>query len=144
MLACLTVPVLLAACASSREEGAGSRLERETGGADYSFAAGGKIALPDPFPEDLPLYPEASLLMSQRLDVKDATVILRTSSAPEEVVSFYRREMEERGWRFMGDATVGAKSFQGFEHERAAASVVVTPGEGETVDSLSYTAKPGG
>jgi hypothetical protein len=152
VLACAVVQVILVGCASSRDD----PRERTFGGdaraaavekgdlkGDFSFAAGGKIALPVPFPDDVPLYPGATLRLSQEQDGDDVTVVLGTPSSPSEVETFYRREMEAEGWRFMGDAKVEGRSFLSYAKDMSAATMVTSPGVGETVISLAYKERPG-
>jgi len=147
-LVCAVIQVILIGCVSSRDEprekafGEGARPAAVEKG-DFSFAAGGKIALPAPFPDDVPLYPGAALRLSQQQGGNDVTVILGTPSPPSEVETFYRREMEAEGWRFMGDAKVEGRSYLSYAKEMSAATMITSPGAGETVISLTYQEKPG-
>jgi hypothetical protein len=152
VLVCAVTQVVLIGCASSRDEprekafGKDAReavVEKGDLKGDFSFAAGGKIALPDPFPGDVPLYPGAALRLSQELDDDDVTVVFGTPSPPSEVETFYRREMEAEGWRFMGDARVEGRNFLSYAKDMSAATIVTSPGDGETVISMAYKERPG-
>lgn len=163
-LVLLLLPALCAACSPSRDEQAGlsggKTAREETGGAadvessadsftirggggkkDFSFVAGGKVALPADFPEDVPLYPGAALRMAQKLGPRDVTVILGTEDSASEVGAFYHEGLGKKGWRFMGRAGLDEEEFLRFEKGQSAVAVVIAPEAGETVVSVAYKVK---
>jgi hypothetical protein len=110
---------------------------------DFSFAAGGKVALPESLPEDLPLYPGGLLKMARESRGKnpEATVILGIPVPPSEVIDYYLEEMKEKDWRFLGDAAVDEQQYLGFRKGRRFVTVIVTPEQGESLVGVVYLVK---
>jgi hypothetical protein len=105
---------------------------------DYSFAAGGKIRLPDSLPWDVTLYPGAELQMAQELSVNDVNVVLLTKDGRDQVLDFYKNEAPAKGWRFTSEAGLEGEVFLGFVTEGKALTVAAAPGDTGTLVSISY------
>lgn len=116
----------------------GSQAHVDPSGRDYSFAAGGKVTVPEVFPHDIPLYPGASIRMAQKLDIRDVNVILGTTDSPSEIEAFYRRRLYEQGWMFTGKAGLEGQTYLGYMKGKAELVVVVSPEKGGNIVSIAY------
>jgi hypothetical protein len=122
--------VLLAACKkaseSTAEKAAERAIERATGNkADVNISGetvkitakeGGKditietsgtggVALPKGFPDDLPLYPDATVLSAMSQGTSGGMVKLQTEDAIERVYEFYDAKLRAGGWEIDGSVT---------------------------------------
>jgi len=111
-------------------------------GKDFSFAAGGKLAVPEDFPADIPLHPRGELRLSQKLVKKmmgrEAMVILGVPVSFEEAVDFSRKKMKEEGWALAREAMLDDQQFLSFLKENRTVAVNVSPEEKETTISITY------
>ena len=109
---------------------------------DFSFAAGGKLAVPEDFPADIPLHPRGKLRLSRKLVKKimggEAMVILGVPVSFEEAVDFSRRKMKEEGWVLAREAMLDDQQFLSFLKEKRTVAVSVSPEEKETTISITY------
>jgi hypothetical protein len=127
-----------------RVEISGGKIEIEgrKEGKDFSFAAGGKLTVPEDFPADIPLHPEGEVRLSQKLVKKmmgrEAMVILGVPVSFEEAVDFSRRRMKEEGWALAREATLDDQQFLSFLKEKRKVAVSVSPEEKETTVSITY------
>jgi hypothetical protein len=65
-------------------------------GEKVQFSANG-LALPEDFPKDVPVYPDAKVLSSVK--AKEGTMItLQTPVEAEKVEEFYAKELKDKGW----------------------------------------------
>lgn len=110
---------------------------------DFSFAAGGKVALPASIPEDVPLYPGGLLKMAREVEGRnpEATVILGVPLPPTEVIDYYFGKMKELGWQLLGDASVDGQRYISFRQGKRFVTVTVTPEGGESLVGVVYLVK---
>lgn len=127
--------VLAAACADSTGEE-----ESRFDGRDFSFAAGGKVKLPERIPADVDIYEGGRIVVAQQLDGGDFTVTFATADPPERVESYYRDGSPRQGWRLRGEAEMKGKRYLGFVKEGRALTVVVSPEAEGTLVNVSHRA----
>jgi hypothetical protein len=83
---------------------------------DEPYAPGVARALPAGFPEDFPLYPDATVvetLFDHQPAGSGYAVSFDTDDAPSDVLDFYDRELAAAGWTVEDDADFGALTFEG-------------------------------
>lgn len=102
-LGVLAALALAAACA-----GPAAERDAENGaledGVDGAAAPGSRVAAPDEFPEDVPVYPGLSISASLDLSAGHSVHGL-TDDRLEEVAAFYADRMEASGWTAKAAAT---------------------------------------
>jgi hypothetical protein len=79
-------------------EGEGFRIsgeEEEIGAISGQFGENARI--PDGFPEDVPVYPDARVVGGM-VAGEGGMLTLQTDDDPEEVADFYRENLAEEGW----------------------------------------------
>jgi len=145
----------LAGCSSIAEEAAERTVEGVTGvdidedgekitiegeeGEQVEIGSG--TELPEDFPSDVPVYEDAELLASSTLTEGEAQnyyLSLQTTDSFEDVVAWYKDEMESAGWELEADSvtTSGGTSsaILGYKKDIAQASFAIAQDEnGETV-----------
>ena len=68
-------------------------------GKEGHVAAGEKgVALPDDFPKDVAVYPKATVVTSMTME-KTMHVSLKTADSAEKVAAFYKKKLDEDGWK---------------------------------------------
>jgi hypothetical protein len=79
-------------------------------GEEVRWAAGeGGVALPDDFPKDVAIYPDAKPLASTS-DKKHISVTLKTADPSEKVAAFYKDRLKADGWEIEQTMNMGAIS----------------------------------
>ena len=124
-----------------------------TGNATYNYkddkgiqvTIGASAKLPDDFPSDVPLY-KGNILSSTSATQdgkKVFSVSLQTSDAFDQVVSFYKTELVNKGWKITQEANVSAGyTMIASEKDTQALSVMLQNGDdGKTTIVLTTEAK---
>lgn len=106
---------------------------------EFSFNSEGK--LPEGFPSDFPLYPEAQITSSWNSasnDGQGSSLVLETTKTPEEVNSFYKKELEAKGWKVTNSFSSEETFTYTFEKGDLSGLVGIAPGEeGKTAISVT-------
>jgi hypothetical protein len=104
-------------------------VEIESGGTTASYRAGKDLALPDDFPADIFIYPNAAV--ETDVSTEDGRMVsLRTADSVDKVTSVYRSRMPGLGWTEDAAATMGGQSLLSYQKEgRAAAIIIGSDGE---------------
>lgn len=132
---------------SAIEADAGSRVEVDDKGVrirgqgdrkDYSFASGGKVTVPERFPDDVSLYPGAEVRMAQMQLKSDLTITFETPDHRDRVLAFYRDDAAANGWTLLSEATLEDEIFLAYGKERKALTVSADPEGDRTFISISY------
>jgi len=93
-----------------REEGEQAHVQGETReGTSYEGTFGEDVDVPDDFPDDVPLYPEAKVVGSMQVEESGRLLTLTTGDAPEKVMSFYRGKLESDGWQVESEMNMGGQ-----------------------------------
>lgn len=130
------------------EEAAERAIEAATGGRVDVDADDGEVTvrteegtwstsaeLPDDFPSDVPLYPDAEVQGSVAAAGQQGggiSVGLQTDDDLSDVTAWYKREVPAKGWTVTTDATVNGALILGASKDGRTLSVSVS-GEGESV-----------
>lgn len=94
------------------EETTGIRVDEDeervtiTGDDGEEFTMEGGGSLPDDWPADIPIYPEADLESSQAMRMGESTQFAATwttSDDLDDVYEWYRDELPDAGWEITGD-----------------------------------------
>jgi hypothetical protein len=69
----------------------------------YGILTGSQARLPiqsaNGIEKKFPIYPESIVAATMQLDFPEgAQMVLESKEAPEQILSFYKREMENKGW----------------------------------------------
>lgn len=97
--------------------------------------AGEDIALPDGFPEDVPVYPKSTLVTS--MATPDGVMVSSRSSADAgDVLAFYKKELGSKGWTVEAEMNMGPQRMLSFSKGDRQATVTISSDEGETQISL--------
>ena len=73
------------------------RFESESGDV-FEAKIGGDVALPEGFPDDVPLYPGAKIIVALTVPGGGVMASFETADAPKKILDFYRRELPTKGW----------------------------------------------
>jgi hypothetical protein len=116
--------------------------DNETGN---TVAWGADVKLPDDFPKELPVYPDAKIVAAavDRSDAGNAsTYVLSVSDAPKVAVAWYETELKKAGWTVKTTLTTEGFESRVFAKGEAQINVMSVPGdEGKTVVNASYRPK---
>lgn len=89
-------------------------------------------AVPDNFPEELPLYPGSAPAQGRGVDVEGvpmSALQLLTMDPPETVYEFYREKFESDGWEIEDRESFRGKNAISATNGKCKASMLVTPTE---------------
>ena len=89
-------------------------------------------AVPDNFPEELPLYPGSAPAQGRGVDVEGvpmAALQLLTMDPPETVYEFYREKFQADGWEIEDRENFRGKNAISATNGKCKASMLVTPTE---------------
>lgn len=88
------------------EEG-GVRISGEQEGVGaVSGLFGENAKIPDGFPKDVPVYPDASVVAGVAAG-GGGMITLQTGDDPDEIVAFYREELTGEGWSLASEMDIG-------------------------------------
>jgi hypothetical protein len=64
------------------------------------------VSLPENFPRDVPIYPDAKVITSMKTK-EITTVSLTTADPPQKVLDFYGEKLKAHGWEIEGTMKMG-------------------------------------
>lgn len=157
MFSCLASAVLLFAvsgCGRSTEvkgpEGEKASVEHKDDGLDISvkgkdgeesrLAIGESVSLPDDFPKDVPIYPEAKVIMSMSVE-KGSQVTLSTEDSADKVEAFYKERMKKDGWEEKLSMNLPVMKMLGWEKDGRELMINVIFEEGKTMINITVPEK---
>lgn len=122
------------------EEGVRISGEEEGGGAVVG-QFGEAVEIPDDFPQDVPLYPDAKVVAAM-MSEGQGMLTLRTGDTPEQVAKYLREQFEREGWSFGSELDLMGQQMLAFEkgdrigavqisREESETSIILTVGSGE-------------
>jgi len=112
------------------------------GAGGITSQAGTNVALPDGFPDDVPVYPQASLFSASQVPGLGFMVQGRSSDTVDKVGAFYASEMRGRGWTEDGSTQTSAMQAAQYKKGNRTASVALLPGDDGTTIQLTVMAAP--
>ena len=102
-------------------------------GEKYEVRVGTKAEVPEDFPDDVPVHPEAKVEGAMSMPGKGQMLTFGTKSAPDEVYRFYKDGLAEQGWTIEADMNFGGQHMMsGRKGERMASVQVMEGDEGGT------------
>jgi hypothetical protein len=105
---------------------------------EFSFEEGG--SLPDNFPSDFPIYPDAKLASSWTAsgdDTDGLSLIWETEDSVSKVSNYYEGELEDAGWTLSFTSETEDSTTFAFEKNDASGFIGITVEESKTVISLT-------
>ncbi len=153
----LAVPFILTGCGKSPEEKAIEKfVEQKSGGkvkydasqgkvtvkdGDATITSGGNVKVPDTFPKDVPVYPNAQVLNSvTAADIVHVTLISKDDI--EKIVAAYKENMKQQGWKETTALTIGTTVTMAYDKDKRHATVAISQAEkGKTGIQLQVSQK---
>jgi hypothetical protein len=117
------------------EEGIRISGEEEGGGA-VAGQFGEAVEIPDQFPTDVPLYPDAKVVAAMMTEGQ-GMLTLRTGDDPDQVADFLRKQFEEEGWSFGSELDLMGQQMLAFEKGDRIGAVQISREESETTIVLT-------
>jgi len=112
------------------------RITTEDG--DVVIAGGANAALPENLPADVPIYKNAGVMQTMDGGDKGFHIMLTTAYATGNVVEYYKKAIEEKGWTSEGTVDMPGHWMMTCVKGEASLQVMITSAdEGETMISLS-------
>lgn len=105
---------------------------------EFSFEEGGN--LPDNFPSDFPIYPDAELASSWTAsgdDTDGLSLIWETEDTVSKVSNYYERELKNAGWTLSFTSETEDSTTFAFEKNDVSGFIGITVEESKTVISLT-------
>lgn len=90
---------------------------------------GRDIPLPASFPRDVPPFPGASATMVRTVGDDSVMALFEATAPAEEVIGFYREELEREGWKIQGEAEIPQRKMLMAMKGARRVSLLVTPDE---------------
>ena len=106
---------------------------------EISFSVTG--TLPEGFPQDFPLYPEATISSSftaKGEGTNGTSIVLGSQDAIEKVIEFYKSELPQKGWKIVSNFEQQGSSTISFEKELVSGFLGITKGE-KGISTISVT-----
>jgi len=104
----------------------------------------GKI--PENFPKDFPVYPQAkpsgSAIGSEKMMGKGFWLLLESHDTVADVVGFYNTQLEAKGWTVEETNSVGDGSAYKIKKEKLAGTVIVSKNSKDNVTTILITLEP--
>lgn len=95
------------------------------------------------FPVDVPVYSPGRVVMSQVFAGGNAMLTMATSDSPQQVASFYARELPKRDWAVGGETGMGGMCMLQGKKGQVSLTVSAVVGQGETKIHIARTVEDG-
>ena len=85
--------------------------------------------LPEGFPQNFPLYPEAKIISSftaQGKETNGISVVLGSQDSTEKVIEFYKSELPNKGWKIVSNFDQQGSSTISFEEDKVSGFLGIT------------------
>lgn len=99
--------------------------ERPEGEEEQENVAEAPPDLPEDFPKDIPVFADAEVAQVQPLANDAHNVIFVTDKPVDEISTFYRKSMEDSGWKVTQDFERGNHAFVGFQRGKMIANLQI-------------------
>ena len=76
-------------------------------GESFRAQLGGDVELPEVFPKDIPIFPNAVLFSAMETGGGTAMVSLDSEAQPAAIYEFYKQKLEGAAWRIENELNVG-------------------------------------
>ena len=98
-------------------------------GEEFQARFGKQASLPEDFPEDLPVHPEARVQGSMSMPGKGQMVTFETDESPDEIYRFYTDGLTGQGWTIEAEMNFGGQRMVSASKDDRTASVQVVQGD---------------
>ena len=97
---------------------------------------GKNVELPSDFPDDVPVYPDATLVAS--MATPEGMMVSSQSTADlDDVLAFYKKELASEGWTIEAEMNMGPQRMISFSKGDRSVMVTASNDEGQTQISLT-------
>lgn len=104
-----------------------------------SIAGGSNLKLPESFPDDIPLYPKAQPFAIYNSG-KQASVQFKISDRTKNIVEFYKKALDEKGWAKEASMEIENQFFANYKKGNRYFQINVIPeNERENILVITYT-----
>ncbi len=103
----------------------------EEGVGEVTGLFGENAKIPDGFPKDVPVYPDATVVAGMAAG-EGGMVTLQTGDDPDEIVAFYREELKSEGWSLEGEMNLGGQRILPIEKGGRSGAVQISREGGDT------------
>ena len=103
----------------------------EEGVGEVTGLFGENAKIPDGFPKDVPVYPDATVVAGMAAG-DGGMVTLQTGDDPDEIAAFYREELRSEGWSLEGEMNLGGQRVLPIEKGGRSGAVQISSEGGET------------
>jgi len=99
-----------------------------------------QLALPEDFPEDVPVYKDSELFGVQQVGQDGHTVLFRVDAEASEVFNYYHENMATKGWKVSQEYQTPHQSFLSFQKGKTVTNMTVAkdPKTGKQVVAIMY------
>lgn len=101
----------------------------------FEMKTGEGVELPENFPQDVPLYPDATIVASMASQ-EGVMVSCQSPADPAEVVVFYKEKLSGQGWTVEAEMNMGPQRMISFAKADRHVTVTATSDAGKTQISL--------
>jgi hypothetical protein len=111
---------------------------------DFVEAVEGTPSLPNEFPDDFPVYPQATLKDSWSSDgssVLAMSVVWETDASSQEIANFYRSELSAMGWKEVSSFTTADSDTLTFNKNNTDGYIAVAKSSGFNTISVTLGIK---
>jgi len=122
--------------------GQGVKITGKEGGKEFSYEVAGKggaAALPSNFPEDVPRYPQATVMSSMSQGNAMNMVTFQTGDSPEKVHEFYSAQLKDGGWEIVSELSTPQMRMISAKKSKREANVTVVGDNGKCTISVVYS-----
>lgn len=101
---------------------------------DKDFSISADETLPEGFPSDFPLYPEAKIVSSFTAnggETSGMSVVWESTVAPEKIITFYKAELPKGEWKIVSNFDREGSSTISFEKDKISGFLGIAKGEKE-------------
>ncbi len=108
--------------------------------APSSPTASGEVAMPEDFPQDVPVYENAKPFHVQKLPQDAHSVIFRADGQTKEIYDFYHSKMSAQGWNVAQEYQAKEQSFLSFKKGKMITNMTISkdPKTGKQIIAIMY------
>jgi hypothetical protein len=122
------------------EDGKGIHLAvTNPAGKKFHASIGDEVEIPDAFPDDVPIFPEATPMASMSAPDEGIIVTFKSGEEQQEIFDFYQSNLEGDGWEILKDSMAGNKFSIDAVKDSRKVSVIIAGTEGDSRVSVIVT-----
>jgi hypothetical protein len=107
-------------------------------GKTMTMNVGGGSKLPDNYPKDFPVYPDAKVMVAQSVSEKNAiNLVLESGDAADKIADFYKKSLESNGWKIENTMASGELNmYTAVKEKRQAIVQIVNGGDKRSINQV--------